>query len=208
MDIGMFCRHLPASFVVIPCDGQQRHNGTIVLHSIFVVSQRSRAFIDAHGRTLVDHSGRLLNKRIRYACLTFYFTSSKFFYILCVLRKAMDIFLNIALIDPAVFDQLCSNCMSQRSIGTWPWRQVEVCQFKNSGGDTWIYNNDFHSFFFAGGNQRRNNITGIIAVERPAEEKVRPIYICSGGKSGSSFPCHYPRSKAGTGLASIIRRTK
>ncbi len=97
--------------------------------------------------------------------------------VLGVIIKAIDVFVDVGLVDPAVLDQHVGNGVGQSTVCARAGLEEQVGQLLTGRGAAGIHDQELQALFFQSHGTAGAHVRGVERVECPAQEQVAVGHI-------------------------------
>ena len=202
--IAVGAEQLAALAVKVAGNGDQCHDGAVVLQAVAVVAQGGGRLVAADALVFVDELGCLHHLAVGYIGQLLDVALVELADVLGVIIKAIDVFVDVGLVDPAVLDQHVGNGVGQSTVCARAGLEEQVGQLLTGRGAAGIHDQELQALFFQSHGTAGAHVRGVERVECPAQEQVAVGHIRAALLACSHFPGHKGGGVAGAGLTAVV----
>ena len=206
--IAVGAEQLAALAVKVAGNGDQCYDGAVVLQAVAVMAQGGRGLVAADPLVLVDELGGLHHLAVGHIGQLLNVALVELADILCVLVEAVDVFVDVGLVDPAVLDQHVGNGVGQSAVGAGAGLEEQVGQLLAGGGAAGVHDEELQALFFQSHGTAGLHVRGVERIECPAQEQVAVGHIRPPLLTSCHFPGHKGSGVAGAGLTAVVGAAK
>ena len=169
-----------------------------------MVAQGGGRLVAADALVFVDELGCLHHLAVGYIGQLLDVALVELADVLGVIIKAIDVFVDVGLVDPAVLDQHVGNGVGQSTVCARAGLEEQVGQLLTGRGAAGIHDQELQALFFQSHGTAGAHVRGVERVECPAQEQVAVGHIRAALLACSHFPGHKGGGVAGAGLTAVV----